>query len=77
MFYNSVGEIRGSQVQCPRAQKAAAEAEQLLVLPARPSTCWYSKGHRRLWDFGTGNRSGVQESVGAMGKTEIQCFFLL
>ena len=77
MFYNGVGEMGDTQIHCPTEQKAAAEAEQSLVLPARPSTWWCSKGHRRVWDFCTGNRSRVQESAGAMGKTEILCFLLL
>lgn len=77
MFYNGIVDTRDTQIHCSTEQKAIAEAEESPVLPGRPPTYWYRKGHRKVWDFCTGNRNRGQESVGAMGKTEIQCFFLL
>lgn len=63
--------MRGTQIHCLTERESAAEAEQSLVLPAEPSTCWYIKRHRRVWGFCTGNRSKVQEYApsAAMGKT--------
>lgn len=73
--------MQDTQIHCSKEQKAAAEAEQSLVLPARPSTCWDSKGHRRVWFVGfilhqeQKQATGICKSHGK--KTDIQCFFLL